>query len=113
MCKLSSKNLPSNDCLWDDEHLSASTLSRSPTEMPSSLPDSLLPLATAWIADLGLKPTSLVAKIGTAVDVSSHDAKHLKDIIMQELQPIKNSDTLHSDWNIPTGNVIYNISCEA
>jgi len=119
MCKLSSKNLPSNDCLWDDEHLSASTLSRSPTEMPSSLPDSLLPLATAGIADLDLKPTTLVTEIGTAVDVSSHDVKHLRDIIMQVLQPSKTrfrfdkDDTLHSDWNIPTGNVAYNVSCEA
>ena len=23
------------------------------------------------------------------------------------------NDTLHSDWNIPTGNVAYNVSCEA
>ena len=64
---------------------------------------------------LSPKPTSLVAKIGTTVDVSSHDAKHLKDIIMQVLQSSKNDndDTLHSDWNIPTGNVAYNVSCEA
>jgi hypothetical protein len=64
---------------------------------------------------LSPKPTSLVAKIGTTVDVSSHDAKHHKDIIMQVLQSSKNDndDTLHSDWNIPTGNVFYNISCEA